>query len=868
MRSQLKALCAAAPCRRAAVAFALLSSPSAAAPGQLGELCVPRWPCEAWPIQSPSSMTAADVDGNGVLDLWVAGQPSGLWLLRDVRGFQPTPTLSLGVSGGDRISTVVGDWNGDGHDDVARVPGRSFWGNDPVFWALSDGAGGVQGIQSLPFYTVSNSLSGGIALDWNADGIDDLLHWHTASSVARLARGTSGGLVSAGTVALPIVPHAVLCADIDLDGWQDLAVVGYPNVTFARNAGNGTFTALGSHALDWYLWDTFTFIDFDGDGDPDFASIDDSAQLRVLENVAGGSYVPRPPSPASQGWDKLRAMDWDRDGREDLLFAVGGSQLAWSRSALAGVFEPPIVLDTPHGPSNPIAHDLDGDGDLDLALFSGEALLAEALVVLEARGTTLVGPTRSPAPLPESGQLGVLAFADLDADGFTDVVGGGAGVRLRYGLANGPGRVGALQELSVDLFDSPLACGDLDGDGASEVLAATSNELRLWRGVPGGTPVLHAAYALTSPVRGLALDDFDRDGRLDLARAESGGALRVFRGDGALGLSEVWQGPAGFQPIGLEVFDADRDGRLDLVTYGRGSFDLLVHRGLGDGSFTLLSSTVFGAGARAIDSGDVDGDGRIDVIVHFDLATQLSVFLNRTGGFVPGPAISLGEQPSRAFGLADLDADSVADLWYLSPSTRRVKLCSGRGDGTFEAARGYSIGGRSFAAGVHDLDSDGRLEFVLYQQGQFSGSPTAFLAVLPHDGGTPARYCVAEPDSAGCRASLALDGCASLSTGALLVSSGLPSGRSALVFYGAARAALPLSGATLCIAPPLRRTAVQPTGGSGNCGGSLAFDLAAWANSGAAPGWIVGSRWCFQAFYRGGALAVGLSDAVELSFAP
>jgi hypothetical protein len=142
----------------------------------------------------------------------------------------------------------------------------------------------------------------------------------------------------------------------------------------------------------------------------------------------------------------------------------------------------------------------------------------------------------------------------------------------------------------------------------------------------------------------------------------------------------------------------------------------------------------------------------------------------------------------------------------------------------------------------------------------------------------PATYCQPKLDSAGCAPSLAFSGSPSASgASAFTIAAGplLPQPLG-LLFDGRASLIAPYHGGTLCVAPPLRRTAAQSSGGSAlpaiDCSGSLALDFNAHASSGADASLVAGSTVHCQAWYRDGAQPAGqqsgLSDAAFFELGP
>ncbi len=143
------------------------------------------------------------------------------------------------------------------------------------------------------------------------------------------------------------------------------------------------------------------------------------------------------------------------------------------------------------------------------------------------------------------------------------------------------------------------------------------------------------------------------------------------------------------------------------------------------------------------------------------------------------------------------------------------------------------------------------------------------------DGGAT-TYCVAQRNSAGCQPEIWASGSPSLSSSQPfeLLCRGVVNQKSGLLFYGLAPQAGPFAPGLLCVAPPLRRTALQTSGGSpsgSDCSGTYSFDLNGWLDSGADLALQPGVALFAQYWSRDPAALVGnvnFSNALALRVCP
>ena len=222
------------------------------------------------------------------------------------------------------------------------------------------------------------------------------------------------------------------------------------------------------------------------------------------------------------------------------------------------------------------------------------------------------------------------------------------------GSATAPFTVGATVPGSWKGF-SAFADGDFDRDGRSDVLAriATTGQLRLFRGT--SNPRAPLAAGTTVPGTGwnsfdaLVGGDFDGDGRSDVIARRPGGTLRFFRGTGTtaplfatgVDFGSGWQTVTTILPG-----DIDGDGRTDLVA--RRPTGTSLYRGAASATVPLAAPVALGAvawpSATVFLPGDFTGDGRDDLVARrADGSAQL---LRGTGSvtapFVVGPVFRPG----------------------------------------------------------------------------------------------------------------------------------------------------------------------------------------------------------------------------------
>src|SRR5207248_2345115 len=121
--------------------------------------------------------------------------------------------------------------------------------------------------------------------------------------------------------------------------------------------------------------------------------------------------------------------------------------------------------------------------------------------------------------------------------------------------------------------------------------------------------------------------------------------------------------PVGLVPTSVAVADVNGDGRLDLVVANSGNANVSVLLGNGDGTFHRAANIVVGGLPSSVAVADVNGDGRRDLVTaNYGSSNSVSVLLgNGNGTFQGAVDFGVGFAP-RSVAVSDLNGDGRLDL--------------------------------------------------------------------------------------------------------------------------------------------------------------------------------------------------------------
>ncbi len=655
-------------------------------------------------------MLAADVDGDGDQDLAVINNPKARidFLL------QRKPGEPLG----DDSATRAGDAINDFADEV-------HFGRD-----------------SFPTEQKVSSLA---IADLNGDGRNDLAFVGDSGKLTVAFRGTKGGYsdrVRFDLDELSNVAQAVRCGDLDGDGRTDLLVLGKKTTQRFLQGADGKL-AEGQELLNATASpDGFAYTDLDGDhqGDLLYVKAEADAPLRFRLNRGHGEYGPERLFPFTE-IRSYTIADLDGDGRSDIAAVRRRSgRLALLEFAGEGASARPgeLLLSAPRivayatqkdeKPRDELLADLNGDGRPELLVTEPSAARVvvfgsdpDGLACDGAAHANLVG-ARHPR------------LADLDGDGQAELI-VAASDEGAIGIAklDAAGHLGFPEPLGFKA-DQLLAIdvADVDGSGHASLyalLASGKGNAKAWSlaRLAGGEPWSLELKKLPTDPTDLWLVDLNRDGLrdalvfvpTDLPRILIGGrtaeqkfTFTELETQNAPGLGIL----KGVAKAALFHGDVDGDGAQELLVPGP-NFARAFTLGAKGVPTIVAQWNLDDSGAKvgAVAAGDLDGDGKPEIVLVERTTRTLRVLRMVDGAAKQLARVEIADLDPKSLRLADLDGNGAQDIVLLCPD-RFAVVQAGKSDAGFIEAVDFESpvkGAYLDQLAFGDVNSDGITDAVV-----------------------------------------------------------------------------------------------------------------------------------------------------------
>ena len=600
-------------------------------------------------IINTNAIVVGDIDGDADLDLVKGngnfrGNPNRLYLNNGTDNpFQDVAGIEFSEDDDETLAIALGDVDGDGDLDVL-AGNRGDDNGSPNRLYLNHGPDNQ--FQDMTGFTISDfdAPTYSIALgDVDSDGDLDVVDGTRWGNYLYLNDGTENRFQNVPKIILKeedSETESIELGDLDGDGDLDLVVgVGgmfpKPNRLYLNNGTDQPFQNVEGMMIttDDDRTESIAIGDVNGDGHRDIVTGNSNGPNRLYMN----------------------------NGTENPFRDINGINISSDHNVTYSV----------------ILGDVDGDGDNDL--IAGNLGINRLYL---NNGTDMPFNDVEGVNISDDDyDTFSIALGDVNGDGYLDVLAGNGGfsddtpnrLYLNNGTENPFQDVDGVDIADDNDYTQAIALGDVDGDGDLDIVAANDGSGRLYLNNGTDNPFQGVSGVDISGLSNsefIGLADMNNDGNLDVIVGKEG-RNRIYLNNGTDDPFEdetevdITDDNDGTRSIALG--DVDGDGDLDVISGNRNGADrLYLHNGT-PSMFENVSGVDISNDRNSFDSiafGDVDGDGRLDVVVaNEDDVNHLYLNNGTDDPFhnVIGLDVGNDQDNTRSVVLVDVDNDGDLD---------------------------------------------------------------------------------------------------------------------------------------------------------------------------------------------------------------
>ncbi len=722
----------------------------------------------------PYSIISADLNLDGKPDLVTANRYAAtVTILRGIGDGRLVVQTSI-PSGGDSRYAAVGDFNRDGKPDLAVSNSLPTTVNDTVTIMHGDGNLGFTIYTSVVVGDRPRNIA---VADFNGDGLQELAVVSEGNdNVALIIPNPVGGY---SVIKYPAgdLPVAIKAGDYNRDGKIDIATANFNssnvsvlirNLSGGFNTPSNYSTGLQPHAL--------VSVDLNKDGRADLATANlNSGNISVLINNCGSlplANIETAPSRLDFGALPLGQS-------RDISIVIRNTGTA-ATSVIGLSINPSVFSLLPHVLPVNLAPEAEAvftvrftpttfnnqTGTLTITStgsvqtivpLSGLAIcgfvLSEQSQTFEAaggQGTITVTGSSSCSRTAVSNQSWIVVTSGGSGSGngtvgFTVSPNTASGPRtgkITIGdqdfvvIQSGTGGIGApcsdinfADPYFIATYDvaNAVKAADFNNDGKPDLVAVstTPTSFFLVTHLGDGKGAFPRRYSYSygygliddSSFMTMAVTDFDKDGKQDVALASPGGdSVLVFFGYGDGRFQSPITIKTGSQPLDIATLDYNHDGNPDLVTANHGTKNLTFVPGNGTRVFgTPVSLSLHGVSPRSVAIGDFNNDGLSDIAVVSTLWNSIQIYTGK-GTFFDYAGIFRANYNPVSATVADFNNDGKPDL-AVAKLESGGSILLGHGDGTFDAEKGFGELRPYYSVVAADFNADGKTDLAFTNVG-------------------------------------------------------------------------------------------------------------------------------------------------------
>ena len=686
----------------------------------------------------PERLVIYDVNNDNQLDIITAHRNTdsvGVFLGYGNGSFRTVRTFSTGI-GSRPYAVAVGDVNNDKYPDILTANHDS----DSISILFGDSNTTFNNVRLISLAASSRPIS--IALvDLTSDHCLDIVIACSLSGNLHVFLGNGNGHFQMSHIysfGLSSMLSGITIIDYNHDNIVDIAfcLSGIDKIVLGIGNGDGSFqlvrnffTGSGSYPS------SVAFADFDNDTYLEIVTtLWGIGEIAILTEYIAAKFVGQTTystgsSPQSYS---VAIGDFNNDNRSDIAVANSGTDNLDIRHGFGdGTFGFQRLYSTgiDSHPKYVVNGDLNNDNQLDIIVANSKHGSISTILGY-GNGTFAAEIVYS---IEYSANLSAVVLGDVNNDNRSDLI----------TINTGTDSITILLQYNYALFKTPktdqnannvgpyaIITGDFNNDNYLDIAVAFLNSgtvgILLNRGNGSFDDVIIYPQKINSLLTGLAADDLNKDGTLDIAITDVGAEnVIILLGYGNGSFATPMHFPTGNDswPLAIAIADLDKDGCLDVAGTNFKSDEVGILLGYGNGSFTTIITYATGTGSHpfAIAVNDFNEDNQLDIAVVNRDISSVGIFLGLGDGRFGTQSIYLvgSFYTPLSIAVADLNGDGHLDIITANFNDNSIGVLNGYGNGSFSPITSTKTGSGTTPVyvTVGDFNNDQRLDVAVVNRG-------------------------------------------------------------------------------------------------------------------------------------------------------